>query len=42
LLLSGQSAGLIKGIKPVKVIIEEIMAEAETIIKTIGERMSCG
>jgi len=39
-LLSGQSAGLIKGIKPVKVIIEEIIAEAEAIIKTIGERVS--
>jgi len=42
LLLSGQSAGLIKGIKPVKVIIGEIIAEAEAVIRTIGERMSCG
>ena len=31
-LLAGQIAGLIKEIKPVKVIIEEIVAEAETII----------
>ena len=42
LLLAGQSTGLIKGIEPVKVIIGEIIAEAEAIIKTIGERMSCG
>ena len=41
-LLSGQSAGLIKEIKPVKAIIEEIVAEAEAIIKTIGERISRG
>lgn len=41
-LLSGQSAGLIKEIKPVKVIIEEIIAEAEAIIKTIGEGVSRG
>ena len=33
-LLSGQIAGLIKEIKPVKVIIEEMVAEAEAIIKT--------
>ena len=31
-LLAGQIAGLIKEIKPVRVIIEEIVAEAETII----------
>ncbi|MFC2010843.1 DUF561 domain-containing protein [Chloroflexota bacterium] len=31
-LLAGQIAGLIKDIKPVRVIIEEIIAEAETII----------
>ncbi len=42
LLLAGQSTGLIKGIEPVKVIIGEIIAEAEAIIRTIGERMSCG
>jgi len=41
-LLSGQSAGLIKDIKPVKVIIEEIVAEAEAIIKTMGERVNRG
>ena len=41
-LLSGQSAGLIKDIKPVKVIIEEIAAEAEAIIKTMGERVNRG
>jgi len=41
-LLSGQSAGLIKEIKPVKVIIEEMVAEAEAIIRTIGERVSRG
>jgi len=41
-LLSGQSAGLIKEIKPVKVIIEEIIAEAEAIISTMGKRMSYG
>jgi enoyl-[acyl-carrier protein] reductase II len=41
-LLSGQSAGLIKDIKPVKVIIEEIVAEAEAIIKTMGERVKRG
>ena len=41
-LLSGQSAGLIKDIKPVKVIIQEIVAEAEAIIKTMGERVNRG
>jgi enoyl-[acyl-carrier protein] reductase II len=41
-LLSGQSAGLIKDIKPVKVIIREIVAEAEAIIKTMGERVKHG
>jgi len=35
-LLSGQSAGLIKEIKPVKAIIEEIVAEAEAIISASG------
>jgi len=34
-LLAGQIAGLIKEIKPVKVIIEEIVAEAETIIASL-------
>jgi len=34
-LLSGQIAGLIKEIKPVRVIIEEIIAEAETIIASL-------
>jgi len=42
LLLAGQSAGLVKGIKSVKVIIGEIIAEAEAVIETIRERMSCG
>ena len=41
-LLSGQSAGLIKEIKPVRVIIEEMIAEAEAIIRNIDKRMSCG
>jgi len=31
-LLAGQIAGLIKEIKPVRVIIEEIVAEAEIVI----------
>ncbi len=34
-LLSGQIAGLIKEIKPVRMIIEEIIAEAETIIASL-------
>ena len=34
-LLSGQIAGLIKEIKPVRVIIEEMIAEAETIIANL-------
>ena len=34
-LLAGQIAGLIKGIKPVRVIIEETVAEAETIIASL-------
>ncbi len=34
-LLAGQIAGLIKEIKPVRVIIEEIVAEAETIITSL-------
>jgi len=40
-LLSGQIAGLIKEIKPAKAIIEEIVAEAEAIIKTVGKGISC-
>ncbi len=35
LILAGQIAGLIKEIKPVRVIIEEIMAEAEIIITSL-------
>lgn len=34
-LLAGQIAGLIKEIKPVRVIIEEIVAEAETVITSL-------
>ena len=34
-LLSGQIAGMIREIKPVRVIIEEIVAEAETIISSL-------
>ncbi len=34
-LMAGQIAGLIKDIKPVRVIIEEIVAEAETIITSL-------
>ena len=34
-LLAGQIAGLIKEIKPVRVIIEEIVAETETIITSL-------
>ncbi len=37
-LLAGQIAGLIKEIKPVKVIIEEIMAEAEAIIADLKKQ----
>ena len=39
-LLSGQIAGLIKEVKPAKAIIEEVVAEAEAIIKTIGKGFS--
>lgn len=39
-LLSGQIAGLIKEIKPVRVIIEEMVAEAEAIIKTAQKEIS--
>jgi enoyl-[acyl-carrier protein] reductase II len=37
-LLAGQIAGLIKEIKPVKVIIEEIIAEAEAIIADLKKQ----
>ena len=40
-LLSGQVSGLIKEIKPVRVIIEEIVAQAEAIIRA-AERISRG
>lgn len=36
-LMTGQIAGLIKEVKPVKEIIEEITAEAEEIIKGMGQ-----
>ena len=39
-LLSGQIAGLIKEIKPVKAIIDEIVTEAEAIIA--GLKNFCG
>jgi len=38
-LLAGQVAGLIKDIKPVKVIIEDMMAEAEAVIRASGRRI---
>ena len=41
-LLSGQIAGLIKEIKPVRVIIEETIAEAEAIIKSTEKRIYYG
>ena len=41
-LLSGQIAGLIKEIKPVRLIIEEMVAQAEAIIKTTERRISDG
>ncbi|MFC2049838.1 enoyl-[acyl-carrier-protein] reductase FabK [Chloroflexota bacterium] len=41
-LMAGQIAGLIKDIKPVKAIIEDIMAEAEKVIETLGEFESKG
>lgn len=41
-LIAGQIAGLVKEIKPVRAIIEEIVAEAEAIIKTAEKRISCG
>ena len=41
-LLAGQIAGLIKEIKPVRIIIEEMVTEAEAIIKTAEKRISCG
>ena len=36
-LMAGQIAGLIKDIKPVKAIIEDIMSEAEKVIETLGK-----
>jgi enoyl-[acyl-carrier protein] reductase II len=41
-LMAGQIAGLIKDIKPVKTIIEDIMAEAEKVIETLGKFKSKG
>jgi enoyl-[acyl-carrier protein] reductase II len=41
-LMAGQIAGLIKDIKPVKTIIEDIMAEAEKVIETLGKFESTG
>jgi enoyl-[acyl-carrier protein] reductase II len=41
-LMAGQIAGLIKDIKPVKAIIEDIMAEAEKVIETLGKFKSKG
>ena len=41
-LLAGQIAGMIKEIKPVKVIIEEMVAEAEAIIKRISDLRTGG
>jgi enoyl-[acyl-carrier protein] reductase II len=41
-LMAGQIAGLIKDIKPVKAIIEDIMAEAEKVIETLGKFESKG
>jgi enoyl-[acyl-carrier protein] reductase II len=41
-LMAGQIAGLIKDIKPVKAIIEDIMAEAEKVIEGLGKSESKG
>jgi len=41
-LMAGQIAGLIRDIKPVKAIIEDIMAEAEKVIDTLGKFKSKG
>ncbi len=41
-LIAGQIAGLIKKIKPVRVIIEEMITEAEAIIKNAVKRISYG
>jgi len=41
-LMAGQIAGLIKDIKPVKAIIDDIMAEAEKVIETLGKFESKG
>lgn len=44
--MAGQIAGLIRDIKPVKLIIEDIMAEAEAIIRSftnsIFKEDNCG
>jgi len=36
-LMAGQIAGLIKEVKPVKAIIQDIMVEAEQVIDTLGK-----
>ena len=41
-LMAGQIAGLIKDIKPVNAIIEDIMAEAEKVLETLGKFESTG
>jgi len=41
-LMAGQIAGLIRDIKPAKAIIEDIMAEAEKVIDTLGKFKSKG
>jgi len=41
-LMAGQIAGLIRDIKPVKAIIEDIMAEAEKVIETLSKFESKG
>jgi len=41
-LLAGQIAGMIKEIKPVKVIIEEMVAEAEAVMKRIADLRTGG
>ena len=41
-LMAGQIAGLIKEIKPVKAIIQDIMAEAQQIIDSLGKHRTKG
>ena len=41
-LMAGQIAGLIRDIKPVKAIIEDVMAEAEKVIETLSKFESKG